>query len=63
MHKWTYLRDQVDSEAELDARLIRWANLGWELVSVCYIGNDLSFARTEDAPITKPWHLFLRQPA
>jgi hypothetical protein len=63
MQKWQYLRDEVEDEsAALDEKLGYWGEQGWELVSVCYIGTDLTYARTIEAPTPKPWKLFFKRP-
>jgi len=63
MNKWQYLRDEVENETEMDQKLLHWGNLGWELISVCYIAYDSSNALTGEAKVPRPWKLFLKQPA
>jgi hypothetical protein len=63
MQKWKYLRLEVENEEEMDRKLTDLGGSGWELVSVCYIPVDSSYALTGETAAPYPWKLFLKQPA
>ena len=60
MQKWQYLRDEVETEAQLDEKLAQLGELGWELVAVCY--TEPKFSVTGEAEPFSPWKLFLKKP-
>lgn len=60
MQKWEYRRDEVGAESELDERLQKWGELGWELVGICYL--DASYSLKGDEEPFHPWKLFFKRP-
>ena len=63
MQKWLYKRDAVHTEEEIGEKLSNWGNLGWELVSVCHIREEVGYVATGEAQAPPPWKLFFKRPA
>ncbi len=58
--KWQYVRDDISSLDDLDARLTHWGARGWELVTILHASETKT-----DKNILGPevWMLVLKQPA
>jgi hypothetical protein len=62
IRKWQYLRDDMATIDDLDARLKHWGGLEWELVTILHT-NEMQRAPDENILAPEGWILLFKQPA